>query len=253
MSCIRVSPPGCVTQQSNCPDCYGCVPNVCPNFQIKRFDTKPPFRVSIEDENGPMDLTGLVIEANMWASGKLKKTILPLDVSLSLADNIGYCQILVNDVIVMQRTRSPEQMRIIGFDESNSLVLVERGFNGTVPQKWDRGTVMRIFRIMNGAAMSEMLYDDVTNVDGTVDCNVLSESLLVYDWNINDTCSPGCFSFEFKVLKMSDTPVVIPSVIPACYLGTGVEWSRRYPTCSDFIVKICDTPTMEIVAPISTT
>lgn len=253
MSCLKVSPPGCASQQSNCPDCYGCVPGVCPNFQIKRFDTRPAFKVSVEDENGPMDLTGLVIEANMWASAKLKQTILPLDEKLAFADNIGFCQVLVNDVIVMQRTRSPEQMRITGFDETNNFIFVERGFNGTVPQKWAKGTAMRIFRIMNGAAMSEMLYEDVTNVDGSVDCNVLSESLLVYEWNVTDVCAPGCYSFEFKVLKMSDAPVVVPSVIPACYLGAGVEWARRFPTCGEFVVKVCDTPTSELGIPISTT
>jgi hypothetical protein len=200
-----------------------------------------------------MDLTGNVIEANMWANAKLKANIAALDTSLAFANNIGFCQVLINDIIVMQRTRSPEQMRIIGFDETNSLILVERGVNNTVPQDWTRGTPIRIFRIMNGTAMSELIYEDVTEVDGSVNCNVLSDSFLVYEWNVNDTCAPGCYSFEFKVIKMSDTPIPIPSVTPPCFLGVGVDWVRRFPTCKEFIVQVCDSPTAEIGMPISTT
>ncbi len=200
-----------------------------------------------------MDLTGLVVEANMWANAKLKKDITALDTSLALADNIGFCQIMQNDIILMERTRAPEEMRITGFDETNNLIFVERGYNGTVPQSWKRGTPMKIFRFMNAPALSEMLYDDETQVDGTVNCNVLTDSFLVYEWNVNDTCVPGCFSFEFKVIKMSDSPPVIPSVTPACYLGVGVEWTRRFPNCGEFLVKVCNSPTSETFIPPSTT
>jgi hypothetical protein len=253
MSCVNVSSPGCATSGPDCPDCFGCVPGICPDFQIKRNDTRPAFKVSVQENGEPMDLTGLVIEANMWANAKLKSNITALDTSLALANNIGYCQILPNDIILMDRSRSPEQMRIIGFDETNSLVFVERGYNGTVPQSWNRGQIMRIFRFMNAPASAEMLFDDVTQVDGSVDCNILVESLLVYDWNVNDTCVPGCFSFEFKVLKMSSGPVSVPSVIPNCFLGVGVEWTRRFPNCGEFIIKVCDSPTSEVVIPPSTT
>jgi hypothetical protein len=180
----------------------------------------------------------------MWADAKLKSNITALDTSLALADNVGFCQILPNDIILMNNVRSPEQMRITGFDEASSLVLVERGFNGTTPQAWKKGSAMRIFRIMNGPAMSELVYDNTTQVDGTVNCNVLEESILIYEWGVNDTCIPGCFHFEFKVLKMSG-PVVIPSVTQLCFLGIGVEWTRRFPTCGDLLIKICDTPTVE--------
>lgn len=252
MSCVNVSSPGCASAP-DCPDCFGCTPGVCPDFQIKRNDTRPPFKVSVEQDGAPMDLTGLVVEASMWANSKLKSNITALDTSLALANNIGFCQILPNDIILMDRSRAPEQMRIIGFDETRNLVHVERGVNGTVPQSWNRGQIMRIFRFINAPALAEMLYDDVTHVDGNVDCNVLVESLLVYEWNVNDTCVPGCFSFEFKVLKMSGGPISIPSVVPNCFLGVGVEWTRRFPNCGEFIIKVCDSPTAEVTIPPSTT
>lgn len=252
MSCLQTSPPGCGSSTPNCPQCDGCIPGVCADFTIKRGDTKPVFRVSVEDENGPIDLTGLVIEANMWAVAKLKSQILPSDTFLSLADNIGFCQILVNDIILMNNARSPEQMRITGFDEANNLVFVERGFNNTTPQLWKKGSVMQIFRIMNGPAMSEMVFDNITQVDGSVQCNVLIESDLIYEWNVNDTCISGCFHFEFKVLKMA-APVIVPSVTTMCFLGVGVEWTRRFPSCQDFLIHICDTPTTENIIVPSTT
>lgn len=251
MSCVNTSPPGCASAP-NCPDCYGCTAGVCPDFQIKQNDTRPAFKVSVQEGDDPMDLTGLVVEASMWANAKLKNNIGPLDTSLQLVNNIGFCQILPNDIILMDRSRSGEQMRITGFDEVNSLIFVERGYNGTVPQNWNRGQKMRIFRFMNSPAMAEMTFDDVTQVDGTIDCNVLTDSYLVYEWNVNDTCVPGCFSFEFKVIKMSSGPIVVPSVIPNCFLGVGVEWTRRFPNCGEFLVKVCHSPTAEVIIPPST-
>jgi hypothetical protein len=248
MACVSVSQLGCATA-NQCPDCFGCVSGVCPDFQIKQNDTRPPFKVSVSQNDEPMDLTGLVIEANMWANAKLKSNISDQDMFLALANNVGFCQILPNDIILMDRARGSEQMKIIGFNETCSLIQVERGFNGTVPQFWKRGTPMKIFRFRNAPASSEMIFDDITQVDGTVDCNVLTDSFLVYDWNVNDTCIPGCFSFEFKVLKMSTTPPVVPSVIPDCFLGVGVEWTRRFPGCGVFTVQVCPSPTAEISIP----
>jgi hypothetical protein len=245
MSCVKTSPPGCAT--SICPD-----PCACPNFQIKRGDTRPPFKVSVQDENGPINFTGLVIEVNMWIETKLKSNITEMDASLALAGNVGFEQILPNDIILMNKARTPEQMRILGFDETQNLIFVERGYNNTVPQNWKKNTPMQIFRIINGPAQSEMVFDDVPQVDGTTLCNQLIESFLVYEWNANDTCVSGCFFFEFKVLKMS-ADIVVPSVTPLCFSGVGVEWVRRFPTCDAFVIKICDTPTSESFVPPSTT
>ena len=224
----------------------GCPPGVCPDFQIKRHDTVPPFKYSVEDENGdPMDLTGLVLEANMWLCAKFKANVADNDTTFSLADNIGFEQILVGDIIIPDRVRSPEHMRVIGFDEDAKTIEVERGYNDTIPSAWKKGTPMRIFRILNAPAVTEMKYEDITQVDGCVLHDQLVESFLIYEWNANDTCVPGCFWFEFKLLKMATGPVVIPSVTPVCTSGVGVEWVRRFPVCGEFLIKICDSPTAE--------
>jgi len=188
----------------------------------------------------------------MWVETKLKSNITELNTSLALAGNVGFEEILPNDIILMNRARAPEQMRIVGFDEALNLIFVERGYNNTVPQAWKKNSPMQIFRIINGVAQAEMVFEDVTQVDGTTLCNQLTESFLVYEWTANDTCVAGCFFFEFKVLKMSGN-VVSPSVTPLCFSGVGVEWVRRYPTCSVYTIKICDTPTSESFIPPSTT
>lgn len=237
MSCLRTSPPGCGTN-NNCGDCPPC-----PDFQIKRHDTMPPFKVAVEDENGPIDLTDLVLEANMWVNAKLKKDILAIDTELQFADNIGFDHILVNDIIVADRVRSPEYMLITGFDEIDKIVQVQRAYNGTTAQPWKKGTKLKVFRFINAPATTEMVFEDTLNVDGTT-TNDLSESLLVYEWQPNDTCVPGCFSFEFKLMKTGGT---IPSVTPVCSIGDNVEWVRRFPVCGEFLIKICDSPTAEAV------
>lgn len=246
MACVSVSSPGCASAIS----CNPC-DNVCPDFQIKRNDTRPPFRVGVEDENGPIDFTGLVIEASMWTTAKLKANVEELDTVLAFADNIGFYQSLPNDIIVINSARTPEHMRITGFDEVNKLIFVERGFNNTLPQFWKKGTPLQIFRFMNAPAQAEMIFDNIQQVDGTTACNQLIESLLVYEWSSSDTCTPGCFFLEFKVLKMGT--LVIPSVTSLCFSGLGVEWVRRYPTCNAFIIKICESPTGELYISPSTT
>jgi len=78
---------GC--QPAPCLDKFGCPDNRCPDFFIRRHDTKPPFKVAVEDCDGPMDIQGLVIEVNMWAMGKLKKTLATTDTNFVLADGVG--------------------------------------------------------------------------------------------------------------------------------------------------------------------
>jgi len=247
MSCLRPNPPSCGIRP-RCPSKDGCPEGVCPDFQIKRNDTRPPFKVSVEDENGPLNLKDLVLEANMWANAKLKSDILPTDTYIALADCIGFCQTLPGDIIVTNRVRCPEHMKVIGFDEDNKLIQVERGVNGTVADNWKRGTGLRIFRFMNAPATIEMIFDDVEQLDGTLSCDELQETFLVYEWIANDTCVPGCFWLEFKLLKMADGPVTIPSIIPICTSGVGVEWVRRFPQCGEFLIRICDSPTSEVPA-----
>lgn len=244
MSCLRTTNTGCGTS-SNCVDKFGCPPGVCPDFEIKRHDTKPVLKVEVTDENNdPMDLTDLILEASMWAKAKLKAEIDGTDTSIQLADNIGFEQILVDDIIVPVRVRSPEYMLVTGFDEANKTITVERGHLGTTPDTWIKGTELRIFRFLNSPATTEMVLQDVLQVDGTTEEDVVTASYLIYEWSANDTCVPGCFWLEFKLLKMSDDASA-PSVTPVCTSGVGVEWVRRYPACGEYLIKICDSPSAE--------
>lgn len=246
MSCLSISPPSCGNASNPCcPDEFGCPGDRCPDFEIKRHDTRPPFVVNVEDENGdPLDLTGLVLEANMWANAKLKKDINDSQTTIQFLDNIGFQQVLVNDIIVATRTRGPEYMKITGFDENNFIVNVQRGVSGTTPSSWKKGTKLKIFRFMNAPGVTEMVFGDVTDVGGAVSSHQLVTSYLVYEWEPNDTCAPGCFWFEYKLIKMLDT-VPDESDTDMCAIGLGVEWVRRFPACGEYLIKVCDTPTQE--------
>jgi hypothetical protein len=190
---------------SNCnKDEYGCPQNVCPDFVIKRHDTQPSFKVSFEDCEGPMDFRGLVIEANMWALAKIKDNLEETAEYFRLADNIGFNQIMVGDVIIVDQVRSPEHMLVLSFDEHNKYIKVQRGYHGTTAGVYKKGTKIRIFRILNGQATSEMEFADEQSVDGTTKKDVLQNSSLIYEWKPEDTCLPGCYWMEFKVLKMID-------------------------------------------------
>lgn len=253
---------GCSSQPTGCPDKFGCVPGVCPDFVIKRHDTKPNFRVKVEDCDGPLNLTGLVLEASMWAKAKLKSAITVSDEYFALADNIGFGQIMVGDIIIMDRPRLPEKMLVTGFDEANSLVRVQRAYHGTTAQAWKKGSPLRIMKFIGATATTEMLYQDILQIDGTTAEDQLTESFLVYKWAQNDTCLPGCYYLEFKLLKMTEEQSVNiqaatsaisftdPNMTPSdfgCGLGLGVEWVRRFPVEGDgFLIQIIDSPTMEI-------
>lgn len=247
--------------QTNCPDALGCPADVCPDIVLRRHDTKPSLKVRVEDCDGPMDLTGLVLEATMWANGKLKKKITSSDEYFALADNIGFEQIMVGDTIIMDRARRPEQMLVTAFDETNYFVKVQRGYHGTPIQDWKKGTPLRIIKFTGAAAQTEMVYQDVIQIDGTTQ-EQLTDSLLVYEWGPTDTCLPGCYWLEFKLLKMSEATSVMAmasdeivpsftdsSLTPAdfgCGLGAGVEWIRRFPLEEGFLVKITDSITSDI-------
>jgi len=164
----------------------------------------------VEDCEGPLDVQGLVVEANMWALAKLKCKITETDTYFPLADNVGFEQIMVGDIIVMDRVRLPERMLVLGFDEGNSLVRVQRGYHGTTASSWKKGTKMRIFRMLNAPAEAELVFEDQQQVDGTVTKDVLVSANLVYEWQPEDTCLPGCYWFEFKLIKMIDVVYYLP-------------------------------------------
>jgi hypothetical protein len=244
MTNVQVTPPGSSSTSLLCPDKFNCPPGLCPDFTIKRHDTHPVFSVPVTDASGPLDLTGLVLEASMWLRARLKLAITGTDTTISLAGNVGFEQILVNDIIIMDRVRSPEQMRVTGFDESNHLINVIRGYSSTaVP--WKRGQCMRIFRFMNSPGITEMVYDDVLQTDGCTK-NQLVRSNITYEWLPNDTCTPGCFFLEFKLMKMGAN---VPNQTPlsGCGIGTNVEWVRRFPLLGDgYNISIVNSPTTEL-------
>lgn len=201
---------GSCSSQEACVSEFGCPSDVCPDFVIRRHDTKPSFRVSVEECDGPLNLQGLVVEVSMWAKGRLKTAITTDSTYFGLADGIGFNQVMIGDIVVMDRVRGPEYMLITGFDEDNKLIQVERGYRSTTVSNWKKGTSLRIFRIMNAPGQTEIVLEDIQNIDGTVETEVLTEAYLVYDWIPEDTCLPGCYWLEFKVLKMKDLVLFLP-------------------------------------------
>jgi len=242
-------------------DCLDPCGSNCPDFTIKRHDTVPAFKVSVEDCDGPLDLTDpdIVVEVNMWAKGKLKKALTASvdDNYFALADNIGFNQILAGDVIVMDRARLPEHMRVIGFDENNYFIQVERGYHGTPIGSYSKGSSLKILKGEgNSIGTIEFQKENILNVDGTTTADQLMNTFLVYNWMPSDTCLAGCFMLEFKVLKVSLQALtalgsdisVIPSFTPSTAdfgcMTLGAEWVRRFPVSSDgFIIQVVDTPT----------
>ena len=248
---------------NNCPNVLGCKSGVCPDFSIKRHDTKPPLKVSVEDCDGPFDLSdaSLVTEVSMWANAKLRRELGEEDDYFQLADNIGFDQIMIGDIIVMDQVRVPEHMLVTNFDEVNKYVQVQRAYHGTLSRVWSKGAGLKIFRIMNAPASSEIVRDDIIQADGTTLKDQLIQSFLIYEWTADDTCLPGCYLLEFKLLKMQveeggllqvSTPSVTPSWTPSgidygCSSGAGVEWVRRFPSDREgFLIQINDSPTAEI-------
>lgn len=245
-------------RRNDCVSSLGCPPGVCPDFTIKRHDVRPVFKVEIEDCDGPFDFTDLVVEVNMWAKAKLKVTVTSNSTFLSFADNIGFDQVMVGDILILDRARRPEHMRVLGFDESNHLVHVERGANGTGIDGWKKGTGLRIVKTMNAAALSEMILEDIPQLDGTTLREQLTRSFLVYEWKSKDTCLAGCYWLEFKVLKLtttasdpdpdpSDTTLTLTPDSYGCKLGSGVEWVRRFPVSGEgYLIRVEDSPTAEL-------
>lgn len=250
----------CAQPTVQCPDKMGCLPGVPVDFMIKRHDTMPPITVVVQDCDGPLDLTNVIVEVSMWAKAKIKLPLATTDTYFALADCIGFEQSLVGDVIVVDRARAPEQMLVIGHDEINKLVQVQRGYNGSAISSYPRGQAIRIFRMRNAFGSTFMDKEDIVQIDGTVLKQQLVESRVIYNWQPNDTCLPGCYFLEFKLLNMNPHSLwlaaapIIPtftSVTPSgngCYLGAGVLWERRIPVDSEgLIVKIFDDATNELL------
>jgi len=249
--------------QSGCTNLNGCENGAVAAICIKRHDTQPSFRTSVEDCDGPMDLTdsNLVLEYNLWSRAKLKKSITNTDDTIAFADNIGFGQVMQHDVIIVDSGRLPEHMLVIGFDEENKLIKVQRGYNGTTAISLKKGTGLRSFRSVNGSAEIETVLEDVVKEDGTVLKDQVVATYLVVNWSAEDTCLPGCFWLEFKLIKMTpsvsylSSSAVISNFTPStntpadfgCDLGDGMEWVRRFPVDQEgFLINVVDSPTAEM-------
>jgi hypothetical protein len=157
----------------------------------------------------------------------------------------------------MDRVRNPEQMLVTGFDENNKVVTVNRGYHGSLIGEYKKGSSMRVFRFLNSIGITEMDKEDVLQLDGTIEKEVLTESRLVYEFSHFETCSPGCYYLEFKLIKMLDSSEIpIPNPEPTisndqfsdCDIGSGVEWVRRFPLENEgYLIQIIDSPTSEIL------
>lgn len=239
-----------------CPDSYGCCDGgPCPDFELRQHDTEPAFHLSVSDCNGPLDLTDTVVEVSMWAKGRLKTNVTAETTSLAFADNIGFWQTLPGDIVLVDRARNPEMMLVVGINEESSTIEVMRGYQATTPYAYKRGTKVRLFRILNAAGETKTVVETVTQIDGTTK-EVVTDAQLIYHWKSADTCLPGCYRLEFKLLKMlllSPTDPLPPTPsyasVGPCDLGYGVEWVRRFPAtgCDGFLVRIWPSPTAENV------
>jgi len=234
-------------------NCQSSCDSVCPDFTLKRHDTYPPFRVSAQDCSGPLPLTdkSLILEVSMWTHGKLKADLTNVSTDpkysvFQLAGHQGFDQIMINDIIVMHQARVPEQMLIIGFDEADKYIYVQRGYHGTPIAYWKKGTHMRIFRTLNATAPQtaiEEVKGTEIGIDGSTKNNVLKGTYLVYNWGTGDTCLAGCYMLEFKLIKMTTattstsnlwwpTQPVVLNVDPDVPGGTPFEmppWEGNWP------------------------
>lgn len=219
---------GCNNNTSGCSG-SGC-PKI-PDFCIKRNDTRPAFKISMTDCDGVVDLTdeNLALEASMWFDAKLKTAIDSSDLIISFADNIGFDQVMIGDIILTGRARSPEKMVVTSIDEINKTIEIERAQYSTVAQDWAKGTSLKVFRFFNQPGQIESVFDDVTDVEGTT-TNQLVETFLVFNWDAVDTSLPGCYWFEFKLMMMS---------------GADVEWTKRMPLVDAWMINVIDSPTVD--------
>ena len=220
---------------------------LCYDFIIKRHDGLPEFKVEVTDCDDPIDLTGLVAEASMWVNSKLKADITEEQTTIKLADNIGFDLILEGTIIQAGIGRNFERMLVTGFDEIKKEIYVERGYKNTTPFPWKKATPLRLLRFLSSSALTEMIYEDVTNMDGSILKNQLTHSYLIYKWKPDDTCLAGCFYLEFKLLKMLFIDPYPPNIsYSPCDWGQGVEWVRRFPNDKEgFVIQIYNSPTGE--------
>ena len=221
---------GCGSAPESCGGSGVCP--VPPNLCIKRYDTRPAFRVSMSDCDGPIDLTdsGIVVEASMWVDAMLKSSILLSATTLRFADDIGFESVKVGDIIVTVRARSAEKMLVTSINEATHDIQVTRAQHGTVAQAWDRGSGLRVFRFQDEPAAVESVIETVESMDGSTS-EELADTLLSFEWSGDKTSMPGCYWFEFKILKFSPG-------------STDPDWVKSVPLSPEgYMINIVDSPT----------
>jgi hypothetical protein len=214
---------GCRKNQPSCSG--GC--ESTPDFCIKRGDTRPSFKVSVEDCDGVVNLSdeNLVLEASMWFKTKLKSDITSSSSTISFADNVGFNQILVGDIMVVDRPRNPEKMLVLSVDESSKTVVVERAYDSTVAESWFKGNALRVFRFIDQPAEIHSVFEERESVDGSVS-EELSDTFMVFNWDLSHTSMPGCYWLEFKLTMMDDE---------------SISWIKRTPISKEgFLINIVE-------------
>lgn len=217
---------------SSCTDQYNCHSGVA-DFCMKRYDTAPSLKISVENYDECLDFSqdNYELKVNIWLKCKLKKSITATDTQLQLADNIGFDQIVENNVLIMNRSRNPEKMLVVGFDENEKKITVQRGYDSTTPQSWDKGNSITAFRIMDADAEIALILEDVTKEDGTIVKDEVVDTLFIYNWSEESTSLPGCYFLEFKLIEYE--------------VGTlNVVSTRKIPVQNEgLLIKIIDSPT----------
>lgn len=216
----------CINQYSTCPD--GVSPILC----LKRYETRPSLKVSIEDCEGAMDLSegDFVLEVNMWFNTKLKHDIDEDQLEISFADNIGFYQVAENDFILIDHPRTPEYLLVKSFNETEKTIQVERSQKGTVAGSWKKGSSLKVFRVMQEDAEVELVYEDVVKEDGS-SINELTDTVFVFNWTVNSTMLSGCFWLEYTLAKVN-------------LEDSSIEWTRKFPSNNEgFLIKINESST----------
>lgn len=219
---------GCTQNLQGCKGGSTC--DSTPDFCIKRGDTRPSFKVSVEDCDGVVDLTdeNLVLEASMWFKSKLKLAVSSSETTLSFADNIGFDQVSVGDLIILDMPRNPEQMLVSSINESSKTIQVQRGYNSTSTSAWPKGNLLRVFRFIDLPAKIESVFEEISSLDGSTS-EQLVDTFMVLDWEPPHTSLAGCYLLEFR-LTMLD--------------GSSISWTKKTPLSKEgFLVRVADSPT----------
>lgn len=204
-----------------------CPEGVKPDFCIKRLDTYPSLKVSIECEQG-IDFSDpdLMLTYSMWSNSKIKNAITEIEEYISFADNIGFKKVDVGDKIVFVDPRNTEICVVTGFNEENKTIQILRAQEGTTARSWTKGNVVKIFRVSNELGSIEVETDDILQIDGTIKENQVINNYLIAPWSENSTKIAGCYWLEFRLEKINNEEIL---------------WTKKFPSSKEgFLIKIIE-------------